>query len=96
MTAFSSWLKFSGVATIVTMLSLNKPDLISLLASRWSSSMGLAAATRTCVLWLTRILRGVAIQVEDGRREGAAGDEHDGGEHRARATPSREDVRERR
>ena len=37
-----------------------------------------------------------AIQVEDDRREGAAGDEHDGGEHRARATPSREDVRERR
>ena len=32
--------------------------------------MGLAAATRTCVLCLTRILRGVAIQVEDdqGRR----------------------------
>ncbi len=34
--------------------------------------------------------------VEDDRREEAAGDEHDGGEHRARATPSREDVRERR
>ena len=46
------------------------------------------------MLCLTRILRGVAIQVEDDRREEAAGDEHDGGEHRARATPSREDVRE--
>ena len=84
------------MATIVTVQSLNMPDLFSFLGSRWSSSMGLAAATRTCVLCLTRILRGVAIQVEDDRREEAAGDEHDGGEHRARATPSREDVRERR
>ena len=56
--------------------------------------MGLAAATRTCVLCLTRILRGVAIQVEDDRREEAAGDEHDGGEHEARAAPPREDGRE--
>ena len=49
-----------------------------------------------CALFNAYILRSVAIQVEDVRREVAAGDEHDGGEHRARATPSREDVRERR
>ena len=34
------------------------------------------------------------IQVVEGRREVAAGDEHDGGEHEARAAPPREDGRE--